>query len=203
MSERPVKRKYDASSRRAAAALTQDRICAAAEELFVRDGYARTSIRAVAGAAGVAEATVYLAFANKGALLDAVILRAIRDSSSEPLAAVAAAPPGEVLSRFAASNAALMARAAHLIALGESSALMHAELRPLRERAHRRIRAAFRVVADRLEAAGLLRGDAREAAAAMYAIASETTYLRAGLPPDRYARWLAQTLGAALLRESS
>jgi AcrR family transcriptional regulator len=202
MPEDPVKRTYDATSRRAAAAKTQDRICAAAEELFVRDGYARTSIRAVAAAAGVAEATVYLAFANKATLLDAVILRAVRDNPSEPLTAVAAAPAGEVLRRLAASNAALMARAAHLIALGESSALMHAELRPLREAAHRRIRAAFRLVADRLDEVGLLRGSAREAANTIYAIASETTYIRAGLPPDRYARWLAETLGAALLRES-
>jgi AcrR family transcriptional regulator len=54
MKEEPVKRKYDASSRRAAAAVTRDRICAVAEELFLRDGYARTSIRGVARAAGVA-----------------------------------------------------------------------------------------------------------------------------------------------------
>ena len=62
MSEHPVKRKYDATARRASAAATRERICAAAEQRFVRDGYARTSIRAVAKAAGVAEATVYLAF---------------------------------------------------------------------------------------------------------------------------------------------
>jgi DNA-binding transcriptional regulator YbjK len=54
MSERPVKRRYDASARRAAAAATRERICAAAEQLFVRDGYARTTIRAVAKAASVA-----------------------------------------------------------------------------------------------------------------------------------------------------
>jgi len=111
MAERPVKRKYDATSRRAAAAATRDRICAAAEELFVRDGYARTSIRAVARAAGVAEATIYLTFPNKAALLDAVIIRAIRDNPSETLATIAAAPPAEVLARVAASNALLMARA--------------------------------------------------------------------------------------------
>jgi AcrR family transcriptional regulator len=82
MSDEPVKRRYDASSRRAAAAATRERICIAAEELFIRDGYARTTIRAVAKAAGVAEATVYLAFAGKAALLDAVILRAVRDNPS-------------------------------------------------------------------------------------------------------------------------
>src|SRR4051794_33376540 len=128
MSKDPVKRKYDVASRRAAAARTRDRICSAAEDLFLRDGYARTTIRAVAGAAGVAEATVYLAFPNKSALLDAVIVRATRDNPSESLAAIAAAPAHEVLPRLAASNAALMARAARLIALGEGASLMDTEL---------------------------------------------------------------------------
>ena len=92
MSGDPVKRRYDASSRRAGAAATRDRICAAAERLFLADGYARTSIRAVAKAAGVAEATIYLAFPDKPALLDAVIVRATRDNASESLAAIVAAP---------------------------------------------------------------------------------------------------------------
>src|SRR4051795_12749020 len=133
MSEKPVKRRYDATSRREAAAATRERICIAAEELFLRDGYARTSVRAVAKAAGVAEATVYLAFAGKAALLDAVILRAVGDNASEPLDAIAAAPPGDILGRLAASYALLMARAGRLIALGESASLMDAELRPLRD----------------------------------------------------------------------
>jgi AcrR family transcriptional regulator len=197
------KRKYDASSRRAAAAQTRDRICAAAESLFLRDGYARTSIRAVARTAGVAEATVYLAFADKGALLDAVILRATRDNPSEGLAAVAAAPPAEILSRFAAAAAALMARAAPLIALGESAALMNAELRAPRARAHRNLRAAFATIAQRLDDAGLLRVDVQTAADTIYAVATETTYLRmtqgAGLSTEEYARWLADMLAAALL----
>ena len=139
----------------------------------------------------MAEATVYLAFPSKGALLDAVIVRATRDNASETLDAIAAAPPEEVLPRLASSNAVLMARAGRLIAIGESATLMDAELRPLRERAHRNLRAAFRRVADRLDAAGLLRVDAQDAADTLYAIAAESTYLRmtegAGLSPDRYA----------------
>ena len=208
MSERPVKRKYDATARRASAAATRERICAAAEQRFVRDGYARTSIRAVAKAAGVAEATVYLAFPDKAALLDAVIVRATRDNPSESLAAIAAAPPKDVLPRMASSNAVLMARAGRLIALGESASFMDAELRPLRERAHRSLRAAFRVIADRLDEAGLLRVSAQEATDTFYAIANEGTYLRmtegAGLSPEAYARWLTDTLSAILLwREAS
>jgi AcrR family transcriptional regulator len=206
MSDDRVKRKYDVTSRRAAAAATRERICATAEELFLRDGYARASIQAVATAAGVAEATVYLSFASKAALLDAVIVRATRDNASEGLDTVAAAPAHEILSRLATSSTLLMARAGRLIALGESATLMDAELRPMRERAHRGLRVAFRVVADRLDDAGLLRIGAQEAAATIYAINTETTYLRmtegAGLSSDGYARWLTDTLGAILLNAS-
>ena len=96
-----------------------------------------------------------------------------------------------------------MARAARLIALGESASIMDAELRPLRERAHGNLRAAFRLVADRLDEAGLLRAGAQDAADALYAIASESTYLRmtegAGLSTDRYAAWMTDTLSALLL----
>jgi AcrR family transcriptional regulator len=200
MTERRVKRTYDASSRRAAAEATRDRICAAAEALFLRDGYARTSIRAVATEAGVAEATVYLAFADKGALLDAVIIRATRDNPGERLDAIAAAPPEEILPRLATSIAALMARAGRLIALGESAAVMDAELRPLRERAHANLRVAFRAIADRLDEAGRLRVTAEEAANTLYAIANETTYLRSGLAPEDYGTWLAGTFAALIER---
>ncbi len=199
MSGEPVKRKYDAPARRASAAQTRERVCAAAEVLFLRDGYARTSIRAVAKQAGVSEATMYLAFPGKAALLDAVILRAVRDNPSEPLDAVLAAPPEEIIPRLAASNAALMARAAALIALGEAAALMEAELRPLRERAHANLRAAFGRVAARLDEAGLLKVDAERAAGTLYALSTETTYLRAGLDPDAYAAWLESVLRATLL----
>jgi len=202
MSAEPVKRRYASSARRAAAAATRDRICAAAEERFLADGYAKTSIRAVARAAGVAEATVYVAFASKPALLDAVILRAVADNASEPLDVIAAAPGRDIIPRLAASNAVLMARAGRLIALGESAALMDAELRPLRDVAHARLRAGFRVLTDALGDAGLLRDEPAAAADTLYAIASEASYLRltgAGMSDARYASWLTDTLERALL----
>jgi AcrR family transcriptional regulator len=205
MSEDPVKRRYDAPARRAAALATRDRICVSAEELFIRGGYARTSIRAIAKSAGVSEATVYLAFANKAALLDAVILRAIRDSGSDGLDAILASPPPAVLAHTAQAQAVLMRRAAKLIALGESAALMDAELRPLRERAYRGIRAMMCAIADRLDEAGLLAPGVTPSMAAdtLYAVGNETTYLRfvddGGHSPEDYAAWLTATLEAALL----
>jgi AcrR family transcriptional regulator len=205
MSEKPVKRRYDARARRAAAVATRERICASAEDLFVRKGYTRTSIRSVAAGAEVAEATVYLAFPNKAALLDAVILRAIGDSGSDGLEAILASPPSAVLRHTAEAQAALMRRAARLIAIGESAALMDAELRPLRDRAYSGVRAMMRSIADRLDEAGLLAPGLTPQAVAdtLFAVGNETTYLRfvdfCGHPPEEYAAWLAATLEATLL----
>src|SRR5690349_5737530 len=91
------KRTYVSPVRQAAAAATRDRICSAAEHLFMDQGYARTSIRAVAGAAGVAEATVYLAFSTKAELLNATILRAIAEAETTSLKDLAAGPPDQIL----------------------------------------------------------------------------------------------------------
>ena len=146
----------------------------------------------------MAEATIYLAFADKGALLDAVISAPRATTPRSGLDAIAAAPPDEILPRLAASNAVLMARAARLIALGESATLMDAELRPLRERAHRHLRAAFRASPTAWTRPGCCASAPQEAADTLYAIASEATYLRmtegAGLFPGRYADWLVGVL---------
>jgi AcrR family transcriptional regulator len=204
--DRSVKRRYDSSGRRAAAEATRERICAAAESLFLRDGYARTSIRAVACEAGVAEATVYLTFSTKSALLNATILRATGAGEGEPLGAILAAPPPDMLGRLANAHAAAMSRAARLIALGESAILMDADLRPLRDRAHANLRAAYAAIAQRLADAQLLQPEvtAADAADTLYAICNETTYLRfthdGARKPKRYAAWLTATLEARLLR---
>jgi hypothetical protein len=99
-----------------------------------------------------------------------------------------------------------MSRAARLIALGESAVLMDAALRPLRDRAHANLRAAYAAIAQRLADARLLRPDltAADAADTLYAICNETTYLRlthdGARNPKRYATWLTATLEATLLR---
>jgi AcrR family transcriptional regulator len=64
-----VKRPYDSTRRQEQAQDTRRRIIAAAGELFVRQGYSKTTIVQVAEAAGVAVETVYGAFRNKASLL--------------------------------------------------------------------------------------------------------------------------------------
>jgi AcrR family transcriptional regulator len=67
--ERVVKRRYDSARRREQASETRLRIIQAAHDLFISEGYGRTTIAQVAGAAGVAVETVYGAYRNKATLL--------------------------------------------------------------------------------------------------------------------------------------
>ena len=63
--------------RQAYARLTRDAVIESAHRLFVEQGYAATSIRAVAADASVSEQTVYRVFGDKAGLLRAVLLAAV------------------------------------------------------------------------------------------------------------------------------
>src|SRR3954469_7786589 len=148
---------YRYPKREAAALQTRRRIRDAAETLFLRDGYARTSMKAIAGQAGVAEKTMYLAFASKAALLRQVIQVAVQgDEAPIPLPerpdwrALVAGPVDEVFDRFAARNASLMTRTAAIIALGEAAASADPELGEYRDHAHAATRANLRALAGEL-----------------------------------------------------
>lgn len=64
-----VKRSYDASGRQARAQATRRRVIDAAHDLFVNQGYGRTTIADIARDAGVSVETIYSAFGSKAALL--------------------------------------------------------------------------------------------------------------------------------------
>ena len=70
----PVKgtRRYDSPRRAAHAAATRAQILESAGILFERDGYAATTMAAIAAAAGVALKTVYVAFETKSGVLRAL-----------------------------------------------------------------------------------------------------------------------------------
>ncbi len=69
-------RRYDSARRREAAERRRTSVVDAASRLFVREGFAGTTIARIAGNAGVSEEMVYKAFGNKVALV-----RAIRDKA--------------------------------------------------------------------------------------------------------------------------
>ena len=63
----------------------QERILAAAQRLFERQGYAATTMAAIAAEAGVALKTVYLAFETKGGVLRAVWNGLLRGEDDRPV----------------------------------------------------------------------------------------------------------------------
>ena len=69
---RPVKRQYNSVRRREQAGETRLRIIRSAHDLFVDQGYGRTTIAQIARAAGVAVETVYATFGSKPKLLHEV-----------------------------------------------------------------------------------------------------------------------------------
>ena len=86
-----------AARKRAGAAraqATRERVVAAAAPLFVARGYLDTTMAELAGAAGVAVQTLYLAFGSKAAVLAAVWDAAVPDRPAGWAAALAAAPDG-------------------------------------------------------------------------------------------------------------
>src|SRR3954468_24645000 len=81
----PVKsrRRYDSPRRREQAAATRLEILTAAQRLFERDGYAATTMAAVAAEARVALKTVYVAFETKSGVLRALWNMLLRGAEGE------------------------------------------------------------------------------------------------------------------------
>lgn len=205
------RRRYHTPKRTARAQATRLRIRAAAEALFLRDGYTRTTMSAVATAAGVAEKTVYLAFPTKADLLNEIIVTALRaEDAPRPfrtrLREALAGPPEQLVAEFAALSADVMARTARVMALGESAAASDPQLAELRERGHAAMRSDCGAVATALAARGALPRDVTAAVAAstLYAVVNESVYLRlvdgCGWTTDQYRAWLDRTLTRTLLR---
>ncbi len=69
---RPAKRQYNSVRRREQAGETRLRIIRSAYDLFVDQGYGRTTIAQIARTAGVAVETVYATFGSKPKLLHEV-----------------------------------------------------------------------------------------------------------------------------------
>lgn len=74
------------SSRTRQPAVTRQRICAAAKELFLTRGYDQTTITQIAKSAGVAQQTVYFVYGSKAAVLAAVLdVEIVGDTGAVPL----------------------------------------------------------------------------------------------------------------------
>jgi AcrR family transcriptional regulator len=117
MDGEPARRRYDSLHRTAQAQQTGAQIARAARELFVTRGWAATTVREVARAAGVSVPTVYAVYGNKSGLIRALVDAADLSGDLPRMLAeleTAAGPPGQ-LAAMAAYDRRLFERAGDVI----------------------------------------------------------------------------------------
>jgi AcrR family transcriptional regulator len=209
--EPPVKRRYDASKRREAAAHTRQAILDAALELFTDRGYAATPMTAIATRAGVALDTVYAAVGRKAELARLLIETAISGGSQavpaeerDYVQAIRAAGDAETrIAIYASAMRGIAGRLAPVLSIIEQAGSAEPELAALwRQISERRAANMRRFVAD-LAAVAELRVDPDDAADIVWATNAPELYQllvsQRGWSPDRYERFLADTWRRLLL----
>jgi AcrR family transcriptional regulator len=207
----PVKRRYDATRRRQAAARTRTAILDAARELFTERGYTATPMTAIAERAGVALDTIYASVGRKPELARLLIETAISGTDQaipaeqrDYVRAVQAAPDAQTkIALYAAAVTAIAPRLALVLAIIQQAAHTEPELAALWDQiAERRAANMRRFVAD-LATVTPLRIDPSEAADIVWATNATELYQllvgQRGWSPQRYERFLTDTWRRLLL----
>jgi len=209
----PVKRRYDATRRRQAAARTRAAILDAARELFTEHGYTATPMTAIAHRAGVALDTVYASVGRKPELARLLIETAISGTDQavpaeqrDYVKAVRAATDADTkIDLYAAAVAATAPRLALVYSIIQQAAPAAPELTALwAEIAERRAANMRRFVAN-LATVARLRLDPDQAADIVWATNANEMYQllvrQRGWSPQRYQRFLADTWRRLLLAD--
>jgi AcrR family transcriptional regulator len=199
------------SLRQVQIAQTEQRILAAATELFLADGYVATTLEAVAKRAQVGARTVYLRFGTKAALFKRVVDVAVV-GDSEPVdvlgrdwmqAAMTAPTAAERIAASAAAGRQIMERTGALFAVAQQAAAVEPFIAEQWQQGREQTRYAHAVFWTRMADDGLLdtRLDLDWLIDTTTIMSSAETYLLitrlTGWNLDAYQDWLATT-GARL-----
>ena len=211
----PVKprRRYDASGRQEQARRSRWAMLQAARRLFLEQGYAATTMPAVAAAAGVSVQSVYKAFGNKPSLLKTVFDVAIA-GNDEPVPVLQRAALGRVraepdprrkLSLYGEFVAEVTPRHVPIQLLARAAAATDPGAAGVWEQLQAERLAGMGLFATALHQEGHLRPgvSVEEARDMLWTCNSPEVYellvIQRGWTPQRYGRWVADTLTAALL----
>jgi AcrR family transcriptional regulator len=206
-----VKRRYDATRRRQAAARTRAAILDAARQLFAERGYAATPMTAIADRAGVALDTIYASVGRKPELARLLIETAISGSSQaipaeerDYVQAIRAAPDAETkIAIYASAMRGIAGRLAPVLSIIQQAA--EPELAVLWGQIADRRAANMRLFAADLAAVASLRVDPDDAADIIWATNAPELYQllvsQRGWSPERYEHFLADTWRRLLLAD--
>ena len=210
---KPHRRTYRSPKRALQAAETRESVLSGARDLFLSEGWSKATIAAIATKAGVSNETVYATFGSKTALLEELVIRAVRGGASEtPLPEQAiprriAAETSQPLQieLFARDIASVLDRVAPLMDVARTAAATDPSIADLYAGFHRGRRTNLEWFANALLRNGPLRDemDARQAGDILWRMASPDLYLlvcrQEGLSEAAYADWLAKSLKRLLL----
>ncbi|MFI7109399.1 TetR/AcrR family transcriptional regulator [Nonomuraea sp. NPDC050227] len=203
MSE-PVKRDL----RAARIAATEEKILTAATELFLRNGYAATTLTAVAQSAQVGDRTVYLRFGTKAALLKRCVDvafagdgAAVDITGRDWYVRAGTAPTAEErIAALAGGSRQMAERAGDLLAVALQAAPTEPDLAAATRAGREATRANMRAFWDKMAADGLLAGghDLDWLTDTTAVLVHAETYLLGremlSWDADAYERWLTETL---------
>jgi AcrR family transcriptional regulator len=211
----PAKRAYSSAVRDDQARATRRSIVNAAAELFRRDGYAATTIDAIAAAAGVSRKTVFTVGGRKFALLqNAFDWSLVGDD--EPIAMadrepvqriIATTDPGEAVRRWAEMITDTARRVSTIGAVLVAAAQVDAEAAAMLRTSDAYRLEGARAFIDHLASIGALRAemDPVEAADLCWLVMGHEPYQRLvverGWPLERYRRWLTTAVSRELLEQ--
>jgi AcrR family transcriptional regulator len=206
-----TRRRYDSSGRRERARQTRDQITDIAKGLFLSDGYAATTVAAIAAAAHVSVETIYKGFGGKPGLVRAIIERGLigegpvpaeqrsdRIRDTEP-------DPRRILAAWGAFTAELGPRVIPIFLLARDAAASDPQVAATLEQISAARLERMTVNARGLARAGHLRPGitVEQAADIMWACNSPELYellvIRRGWTAERYGQFIAQALTGALL----
>jgi AcrR family transcriptional regulator len=207
------KRRYDSTRRREQAAATRRQILEAAQRLFEHQGYATTTMAAIAAEAGVALKTVYVAFESKSGLLRSLWHLLLRgDEDDMPIGErrwyrdlVEEPDPARQLRLTAANSRAVKERAATLMGVIRDAAPTDPDIESLWGRIQSEFYGVQRPIVEALHGKGALRPglDVTRATDILWTLNHPDLWLllvgRRGWTPEEYEQWFADTVSAQLL----
>jgi AcrR family transcriptional regulator len=211
MPDQVNRRRYDRTLREAQAALTRENVLSAALDLFTTRGYASTTGRDIAAAAGVSLDTVYASVGRKPELMLLLMERAI-SGTTEPVQAEqrdyvhqihAAATAADKIAVYAAALGQLLPRLAPLVDALRQAAATDPTCATLWHSIADRRRTNMATFAAELRATGELRTDLTDddVADIIWSTNAPEYYqllAQQGWPPDKYT-WLLTDLWTRLL----
>ncbi len=201
-----VKRRYDASRRRAEAESVSEIIVETARTLLLTDGYAGTTIPRIAGICGISAEAVYKRFPGKPAVVRAVVEQALRGAGGIPAQTQSDSLPAfdlaSLLNGWARLATEVSPRVAPVLLLLRTAATHDDSLAALASDLDVERRSRMTHNARRLAAAGHLRGvmSVAQAADVLWIYSSPEFYellvIRSGWPVRRYGEFVAAGLAA-------